>query len=72
MTQIQPVACDSCIHRITATSCEAFDLIPTRISTWGDPHNSPVKGQGNSITWDFAPGTQQEFDLWKSVMETSV
>jgi hypothetical protein len=70
MTTKLPVACDSCIRRLTDTTCQAFpEEIPDDILVWGEPHNTPTKGQKNTIVWEFAPGTEGEFQDWKESRE---
>ena len=70
MTENLPIICDSCLHRRTLSTCDAFPaLIPEEILVWGDPHTSPTATQGNEIVWEFAPGTEPEFDTWKNFRE---
>lgn len=70
MTQILPTPCDSCINRKTDTECLAFPKgIPEEIRVWGDAHFKPTATQGNEIVWEFAPGTEPEFEDWKAFKE---
>lgn len=70
MTQILPIPCNSCIHRIDDTTCRAFPKgIPEDIRVWGDPHNKPTTSQDNKIVWEFAPGTEPEYEDWKAFQE---
>lgn len=64
-----PSACDSCIHRLTDGSCEAFTRIPDRFIVWGESHTTPIPDQKNRVVWEFAPGTEPEFEDWKSLQE---
>lgn len=70
MTQKLPVVCDSCIHRLTDSTCEAFPKgIPDQFILDGEAHTTPTKSQGNKIVWKFAPGTEPEFEDWKAFQE---
>ena len=70
MTEQLPIVCNSCLHRLTNTTCNAFPKgIPEDIRVWGDPHNTPTASQANKIVWEFAPGTEQEFQDWKNFQE---
>lgn len=70
MTTRSPSTCDSCIHRLSESTCQAFPRgIPEDILMDGALHNAPRKGQGNRIVWEFAPGTDQEFQNWKESVE---
>lgn len=70
MTESLTPVCSSCIHRVSETSCEAFDLIPGSIRVWAAPHSVPIEGQGNPVGWSFAPGTEEEFEDWKRQQES--
>jgi hypothetical protein len=68
--EILPIACDSCKNRISLTTCLAFPKgIPDDIKVWGSPHNTPTTSQANKIVWEFAPGTEPEFEAWKEFVE---
>jgi len=65
-----PSVCNSCIHRRNETTCDAFpDGIPDEFLTWGEAHTTPTKSQKNQIVWEFAPGTETEFQDWKEFVE---
>lgn len=68
--QIVPSACDSCIHRISDSTCDAFpDGIPEQFILGREAHTTPTKEQKNAIVWEFAPGTEPEFEDWKNFQE---
>lgn len=70
MVQKLPSVCDSCIHRRTDRTCDAFpNQIPDQFITWAEPHTTPISSQKNEIVWEFAPGTEPEFDQWKEFVE---
>jgi hypothetical protein len=53
MTTRSPAICDSCTHRRTSTTCDAFpDGIPIEISTLGGDHRKPVAGD-HGIQWEW-------------------
>lgn len=63
-------ACDSCLHRISKTTCAAFpDGIPDDILTWAGTHYEPVPGQVNSIVYDFRPGMEEYWESWRAIVE---
>lgn len=64
-----PAVCDSCIHRINKTACEAFDRIPESILEYGETHDAPISDQQNGIVWEFAPGTDSALEDWRKYME---
>jgi hypothetical protein len=68
--QTLPSQCDSCANRINNTTCLAFPQgIPEDFLLWANSHNTPTKSQKNAIVWEFAPGTEQEFQTWKDLVE---
>jgi hypothetical protein len=68
--QTMPSSCNSCIHRISDNTCDAFpDLIPDQFILDGEPHTTPIPSQKNKIVWEFAPGTELEFEDWKKFQE---
>lgn len=70
MTQNLPIPCNSCGNRVSDMTCLAFPkLIPEEIRVWGDAHNKPTPNQENEIVWEFAPGTEPEFEEWKAFQE---
>jgi hypothetical protein len=72
MTTRPPSACDSCIHRISETACEAFDEIPERFLLLGEAHTEREPEQSNGVVWDFAPGAEQEFDFWDRLRQVEL
>lgn len=69
MSRQTPSVCDSCVQRITADSCRAFDSIPLDILSKGSTHDRPREFQRNDVVWEFAPGTEQEFDDWRRLRD---
>jgi len=68
--QTLPIVCNSCIHRLSAGTCEAFPKgIPEEFLIDAKPHTTPTSGQKNAIVWEFAPGTETEFQDWKDLVE---
>lgn len=65
-----PSVCDSCIHRISDGTCDAFPGgIPEQFILDAEPHTTPTTSQKNKIVWEFAPGTETEFQDWKEYRE---
>jgi len=72
VSQNLPSICDSCIHRISDSTCDAFqEGIPERFILDGGSHTTPTKSQKNTIVWEFAPGTEPEFEDWKNFQEAT-
>jgi hypothetical protein len=67
MSHSLPIECNSCIHRLTNSSCRAFSQIPEDIVVWAAPHDKPTPSQKNEIVWQFKPGKESELEDWKSL-----
>jgi hypothetical protein len=70
MAETQPSVCDSCRHRITDVRCAAYTLIPERYLLDQQAHTTVQDDQDRPLVWEFAPGTQREFQRWERAVLT--
>src|SRR5664279_2265095 len=72
MTTVVPSICDSCTHRRTAITCDAWpDLIPIEISTLGGDHRMPIPGD-HGIQWEWDEDKVDERFWWEKFYQAGL
>lgn len=46
------ILCQNCKNYLSDLSCQAFKKIPDEILLKGNPHDKPLKNQGNDIVFE--------------------